>query len=177
MNRIIESLLFIAKAEGGALALAFKEHDVSEFLAPFVEDAQVLTEDRGVVFALARADAGTMRMEPALMRQLLLNVVGNALNVSSPGGRITLESARTDHEWRFTVTDEGPGLPPEQLKKIFERFVRYESASVPTGPGVHGHGLGLAICQSIAELHGGKIWAENRRDGRGGLRVVVEWPR
>ena len=181
MNRIIESLLFIAKADGGALALAlaFKEHDVSGFLAPFVEDAQVLAEDRGVVFALAHDDAGTMRLEPALMRQLLLNVVGNALNVSSPGGRIILESARTDHGWRFTVSDEGPGLPSEQLEKIFGRFVRYEPAPVAagSGTGTHGHGLGLAICRSIAELHGGKIWAENRPDGRSGLRVVVEWAR
>jgi len=175
MNRIIEGLLFIAKADGRALAVALKEHDVSAFLAPFVEDAQVLAEDRGVAFELGRDDAGTMRLDPALMRQLLLNVVGNALNVSSPGGRIALDSAHTEHGWRLTVTDEGPGLPSDQLEKIFERFVRYESPPVPTGNRPHGHGLGLAICRSIAELHGGKIWAENRNDGRSGLRVVFDW--
>lgn len=176
MNRIIESLLFIAKADGRVLALAFKEHDVSAFLAPFVEDARVLAEDRGAAFVLSRDDAGAMRMEPALLRQLLLNVVSNALNVSSSGGRIDLASERTELGWRFTVTDEGPGLPPEQCEKIFERFVRYEAPSVQVGNRSQGHGLGLAICRSIAELHGGKIWAENRRDGRSGLRVVVEWP-
>jgi signal transduction histidine kinase len=176
MNRIIESLLFIAKADGRVLALEFKEHAVSAFLAPFVEDAQVLAEDRGAAFVLSRDDAGTMRMEPALLRQLLLNVVSNALKVSPSGGCIELVSERTESGWRFTVTDEGPGLPLEHCEKIFERFVRYEVPSVQVGNRSQGHGLGLAICRSIAELHRGKIWAENRRDGRSGLRVVVEWP-
>ena len=92
MNRIIESLLFIAKAESGALSLQLKEHDVPALLAPFAEDARVLAEDRGVVFALTRDDPGVIRVEPALLRQLLLNVVGNALAVSPAGGRVELES-------------------------------------------------------------------------------------
>ncbi|CAM3039987.1 ATP-binding protein [Rariglobus hedericola] len=171
MNRIIESLLFIAKAESGALLLDLKEHDVRALLAPFVEDARVLAEDRGVRFELARDDAGSLRLEPALLRQLLLNLVANALNVSPAGGLVTLESVQTEHGWWFIVTDEGPGLPAAQLEKIFERFVRFEPA---TGENrARGHGLGLAICRSIAELHDGEIRAENRTDGRSGLRVVV----
>lgn len=183
MNRIIESLLFIAKAESGALALELKEQNVPALLAPFAEDARVLAEDRGAVFALTRDDAGTMRLEPALLRQLLLNLTANALAVSAAGGRVELESIRTEHGWRFIVTDEGPGLPPEQLEPIFERFVRYEHAPVGAtagrgaGEGTansgRGHGLGLAICRTIAELHGGTIRAENRTDGRKGLRVAV----
>lgn len=173
MNRIVESLLFIAKAESGALSLTLKEHDVPALLAPFVEDACVLAEDRGVRFELARNDAGALRIEPALLRQLLLNLVGNALTVSPAGGLVTLESARTETNWRFVVADEGPGLPPEQLEKVYERFVRFEHATEER----RGHGLGLAICRSIADLHGGGIHAENRADGRSGLRVVVAVPR
>lgn len=170
MNRIIESLLFIAKAESGGLALELKEHDVPALLAPFAEDARALAEDRGARFELARNDAGSMRLEPSLLRQLLLNLTANALNVSPAGGVVALESVRTDGGWTFVVTDEGPGLPAGQLERIFERFVRYEQAGGET----RGHGLGLAICRSIAELHGGSIRAENRTDGRSGLRVVVE---
>jgi len=173
MNRIIESLLFIAKAESGALSLKLIDHDVPALLAPFAEDARVLAEDRDVRFEFVRDDAGFMRVEPALFRQLLLNLVGNAVGVSAPGGRVTLESMRLGESWRFVVTDEGPGLPPEQWDKIFERFVRYEHATAPN----RGHGLGLAICRSIGELHGGRIRAENRADGRSGLRVVVDLPR
>jgi two-component system heavy metal sensor histidine kinase CusS len=177
MNRIIESLLFIARAESGALPLELKDQEVSRWLGPFIEDARVLAEDRGVRFDLARDDAGSIRVEPALMRQLLLNLVSNALNASLPGGLVTLESAHTESGWRFAVMDEGPGLPPDQLGKIFERFVRIEpSTDAPRRAG-RGHGLGLAICRSIMELHGGTIRAENRADGRSGLRVVVELDR
>ncbi|MFA6961180.1 MAG: ATP-binding protein [Opitutaceae bacterium] len=174
MNRIIESLLFIAKAESGALSLQMNEHDVSALLKPFAEDARVLAEDRGVRFELAKDDAGSAKLEPALMRQLLLNLVANALNVSPPDGIVTLESVRTEQGWRLCVMDEGPGLPPEQLEAVFERFVRFESANIENRR--HGHGLGLAICRSIVELHGGSIHAENRDDGRSGLRVLVELP-
>jgi signal transduction histidine kinase len=173
MNRIIESLLFIAKAESGALSLSLGEHDVRTLLAPFVEDARVLAEDSGVFFDVVRNEAGAARLEPALLRQLLLNVVGNALKVSPAGARVVLESVRTESGWRFIITDEGPGLPAEQLEKVFERFVRFEQNAEVT----RGHGLGLAICRSIAELHHGTIHAENRTDGRSGLRVMVELPR
>lgn len=173
MNRIIESLLFIAKAESGALSPRMTMQDVRGLLAPFAEDARVLAEDRGARFELGRDDAGVLRMEPALMRQLLLNLVSNALNVSAAGGVVGLESAADEAVWRFTVTDEGPGLPPAQLESVFGRFVRYEHQ----GGEQRGTGLGLAICRSIAELHGGTIRAENRGDGRSGLRVVVELTR
>lgn len=175
MQRIIESLLFIAKADGGALAVVTQSYGVSDWLAPFVEDARVLAEDHSMSFAQVRDDAGEIRMQPALMRQLLLNVVSNALNASMPGGRIELESVRTETGWRFVVTDTGTGLPPDQLEKVFERFVRFNPTQEVER--VNGHGLGLAICRSIAALHGGKIWAENRNDAQSGLRVVVEWPR
>ncbi len=173
MNQVIESMLFLSKAEGGALSVDYKVQDVAALLAPFVEDARVLAEDSGARFALGRNDAGEARLEPNLMRQLLLNLVGNAVAVSPPGGLITLDSERVGDGWRFVMSDEGPGLPAQQLEQIFERFVRYEHANGKT----RGHGLGLAICRSIAELHGGTIRAENRTDRPTGLRVVVELPR
>jgi two-component system heavy metal sensor histidine kinase CusS len=109
-----------------------------------------------------------------LLRQLLLNLVANALNASPPAGLVTLESSRVSGGWRFVVVDEGPGVPHNQLEQIFERFVRCHPLS---GAGVgSGHGLGLAICRGIVELHGGKIRAANRLDGGGGLRVEVELP-
>ncbi|MFA6286259.1 MAG: ATP-binding protein [Opitutaceae bacterium] len=171
LNQIIESLLFIAKAESGVLDLAMKACDVSAFLAPFAEDARVLAEDRGVKFLRSEGGGGEARFEPNLMRQLLLNLLSNALNVSPPGGTITLESAQTAAGWRFVMMDEGRGVPAEQLERIFERFVRCnQSANAPRG-----HGLGLAICRTIVDLHGGAIRAENRSD-RSGLRVVIDLP-
>jgi signal transduction histidine kinase len=124
---------------------------------------------------VADCDDGELQADEGLLRQLLLNLVSNAARVTPAGGLVTLSAkVRASGRWRVVVTDEGPGLPPEQLERIFGRFVRLVPAGNERVGGASGHGLGLAICRSIAALHGGSIHAENRADGRTGLRVVVE---
>lgn len=169
LHRIIEALLFLAKADAGVLNPAMQEGNPQTALAGLAEDAAALAEDRGLRFALVRNDAGCARFEPTLLRQLMMNLLTNALKVSPAGATVRLESICAAGRWRLRLTDEGPGLPPEQLDRVFERFVRHE----PTAGG--GHGLGLAICRSIVELHGGTIRAENRSD-RSGLCVTVDLP-
>lgn len=171
LNQIIEMLLFLAKSDAGVLSPEFRRESLPLFMAAVAEDAAVLAEDKGVLFELAANELGHARFQPTLIRQLLLNLINNALNVSVRGSRLTLASECKDGWWKLKVTDSGPGLPEEQLEKIFERFVRYEHMA---GEG-RGHGLGLAICRSIVELHGGTIAAANRRDGRG-LQVMVSLP-
>lgn len=171
LHQIIDLLLFLAKADAGVLTPALQLGNPQTFIAALAEDVAVLAEDRAVRFTLDRNDAGRARFEPVLLRQLVLNLVSNALNVSAAGAGLTLASACGQGCWRLTVTDEGPGLPPEQLERIFERFVRFEN----TAAAPRGHGLGLAICRSIAELHRGTIRAANRTD-RPGLQVTVELP-
>jgi signal transduction histidine kinase len=122
---------------------------------------------------LASASGGELQGEPTLLRQLLLNLVTNALAVTPADGTITLTARRNSAGWRFTLTDEGPGLRPEQIERAFDRFVRFEVT--PGQAAARGHGLGLAICRSIAALHHGVVRAENRGD-RSGLRVTVELP-
>lgn len=169
LHRIIEVLLFLAKADAGVLDPAMQVGNPQALLAPLAEDCAALAEDRGVRFVLVRNDPGCVRFEPTLLRQLLMNLLTNALKVSPAGATVQLESICGDDRWQLRLTDEGPGLPPAQLDRVFERFVRHE----PTAGG--GHGLGLAICRSIAELHGGVIRAENRPD-RPGLCVTVDLP-
>lgn len=172
LHRTVELLLFLAKADAGVLAPAFHAGDPHEFIASLAEDATALAEDRGMAFALVRNDRGLARFEPTLIRQLLLNLITNALNVSKRGGWLDLASRFEGDDWILEVRDEGPGLPEEQLTRIFERFVRYEHAVGEK----RGHGLGLAICRSIASLHGGTITAANRAEP-GGLVVTVRLPR
>lgn len=180
MQRVIDRLLFLARADGGALRLELKPVRLDALARDFAEDAAVLMEEAGGRFALGAADAGEARVDAGLLRQLLLNLVANAARVSPPGGLTTLDVRRDADGWRLSVTDEGPGLPEDQLEKVFGRFVRYAGADAAgagrTEPGSEGHGLGLAICRSIAQLHGGSIRAENRADGRSGLRVTVWLP-
>lgn len=172
LQQIIETLLFLSKAESGALAVSRREVAAERFIADFAGDAAVLGEDAGVRFLVGRSDPGTVRIEANLIRQLLLNVVSNAIGVSPAGGRVQLDSVVADGVWRLVVTDEGPGLSPDQLARIFERFVRFERAD---GAPRRGHGLGLAICRSIAGLHGGEIRAERRPD-QPGLQITVNLP-
>jgi signal transduction histidine kinase len=170
LSRIIEELLFLSRAEARAITFALKPQDPVKFLQVFAQDARVLAEHHGRQFALACAGTGTVSFEENRIRQVLLNLLANALDASPPGSLITLSSSVGDGIWRVTVADQGPGVPAEQRERIFERFVRLDNRS-----GDQGSGLGLAICRSIIELHDGRIRAESGADGRG-LRVIFEIP-
>jgi len=173
LGRLIESLLFLSKAEGHVLALDRRVVQVGEFISGFSEDARLLAEDRRGTFRLGTSDPGMARVDASLIRQLLLNLLANALSVSPPDGTVQLDSRSADGIWEVTLTDEGPGIPADLLPRIFQPFVRFE---VPgRTENLHSTGLGLAICRSIAELHGGTIAAANRPD-RSGLRVTVRLP-
>jgi len=172
MNRLIEQLLFLAKAESGVLPLAREAHDTAQFITAIGEDAAVLAEDRGLRFAIERNDAGRVAFDAHLLRQLLFNLISNAVSVVPAGRGFTLASQRLDDRWRIEVRDEGPGLPAGQLEQVFERFVQLPR---PGGGAAGGHGLGLAISRGIARLHGGDLRATNRTD-RSGLVMAVDLP-
>lgn len=174
MNLVIERLLFIARSESGAVAVARRSVAVGPWLEAFAEDARVLAEDRGVLFRLGSVAPGEVQVDADLWRQLLLNLVTNAVAVSPRLSVVTLAAEHREGGWVFSVSDEGPGLAEDQLTRIFERFVRLKPADSEAPP-TRGHGLGLAICKAIVELHGGTIHAENRRETHG-LRVVVRLP-
>lgn len=174
LHQIIESLLFLSRAESGALAPKARAVEIPVFVRDLAEDAMALAQDRGATFVVGDVPPGELSGEPTLLRQMFLNLVSNALAVTPPAGTLALAVVPTEHGWRFTLRDEGPGLPAEQLERIFERFVRFDSPEGRTK--TRGHGLGLAICRSIARMHGGTIRAANRSD-RPGLELIVELPR
>jgi two-component system sensor histidine kinase ChvG len=94
--------------------------------------------------------------------QVFRNLVDNARSFSPPGGVVRVLVSRDREEVLARVEDEGPGVPSENLETVFERFY----TSRPRGAAFGGNsGLGLAIARQIVEIHGGRIWAENRRDG------------
>lgn len=171
LNQIIDELLFLSRAEAKAIGLTLRCEDPAHFLESFSQDAAALAEHGGRAFNHTHEGRGTADFEEKWIRQVLLNLVTNALNASPPDGRVTLAS-RVEHGlWRVSVEDEGPGLSPEQCERIFERFVRFGAAR----PGDRGSGLGLSISRSIVQLHEGRIYAEQRAGGVG-LRVTFEIP-
>ncbi len=171
LNHVIEELLFIARADAKAVNLELKEHDVLRFLQSFAQDATVLAEHYGCQFAFEHTGSGMADFEGKWIRQVLLNLLTNALKASPRGGRVTLRSEIGNGLWRVSLEDEGPGLDAEQRVRMFERFVRFPRA----GEEDKGTGLGLAICRSILDLHRGVIFAEPATPARG-LRVTFEIP-
>jgi signal transduction histidine kinase len=171
VNRIIDELLFLSRADAQAITVDMNEQAPAAFLQGFAQDASALTEHHGRRFSFTHEGDGTVAFEEKRMRQVLLNLLANALNASPPEGRITLHSKLSEDVWRITVDDEGPGLSAEQRTRIFERFVRFNHS----GSEDKGSGLGLAICRSIVQLHRGRIFAAPGESGRG-LQMVIEIP-
>jgi signal transduction histidine kinase len=171
INRIIDELLFLSRADAHAVTVEMREQDPGAFLRGFAQDANALADHHGRHFSYRHEGEGAVAFGEQRMRQVLLNLLANALNVSPPDGHITLQSKRSADTWRIAVDDEGPGLDAEQRSRIFERFVRFNRP----GSDDRGSGLGLAICRSIVQLHRGRIFAEPGGSGRG-LRMVIEIP-
>jgi two-component system heavy metal sensor histidine kinase CusS len=167
LDRIIEQLLFLSRAEAQAIKLELKAQDPNEFLRIFASDARVLVEHGAMSFECRQEGSATIRFDAKWIRQVLLNLVTNAIKASPAGGRISLCSLVDGERWRVSVSDQGSGLPEHELERIFERFVRLQPGDD------RGSGLGLSICRSIVALHGGKIHAANI-EGEQGLRVAFE---
>ena len=172
LQKIIEDLLLLSRADAGEMPLNRRDHAIEAFVAEFAEDARTLAEDRGMRFALASNDRGVAPFDPAWLRRVLLNLLSNALKFSPPGGMLTFASTIVNGRWQMSLADEGPGVPPPELERIFERFVQLGGRNAEAE---NGAGLGLAIARSITELHRGRLWAENRPD-RSGLKVILEIP-
>jgi two-component system sensor histidine kinase ChvG len=103
------------------------------------------------------------------LSQVITNLLDNAISFSPPGGRVSVKAKRVGHEIQIAVEDEGPGIPPENLERIFERFY----TDRPQESFGQNSGLGLNISRQIVVAHGGRLWAENReaRGGAGGKSV------
>ena len=169
LDQIIEELLFLSRAEAHAIKLDLRTVSPVAFLQTFVKDARVLAEHYGMRFNHTHAGEGEVALDEKRMRQVLLNLLSNAINVSPLGGRITLRSLLEGGLWRLSIEDEGPGLPSDEYERIFQRYVRLPSSETQ----YKGSGLGLAICRSIVGLHQGRIFAAPAPTAPG-LQIVIE---
>lgn len=169
MNQIIEDLLFLSRAEARAIAAQLRRQDPRAFLQDVAQDAALLAEQENISFQAEIDAAGEVAFDAKLMRQVLLNLVSNALRFGPSGSLLTLHSEFTLDAWRLSLEDEGPGVPENERERIFDRFVRLNSSESGSG------GLGLPICRSILAMHGGTIHAEGG-PRKGGLLMICEIP-
>src|ERR671914_818734 len=171
MSEMVENLLTLARADEGRAPLAIEVSDLREVVADVAETAGMLGENAGVT--ATHTMPGTpvrLAVDRHRIREMLLNMVTNAIKYTPKGGEIAL-GLEEDEEWiTFTVRDSGIGIAAGDLPHIFDRFWRADQARTRTGdrPGT---GLGLSITKWIAEAHGGTITVQSR-PGRGSLFMV-----
>lgn len=154
---LINSILDLSKMEGGMMEYRFIRADVVPLIEralieidPLIKAKEIRTE------ISAEKDIPPVRIDPERILQALRNIIGNAIKFSPKRGRIKIEAVMRETAVEVSVADDGPGIPSEELTKIFDKF---QSPKMGTG-------LGLAIAKSIIQSHGGKIWAEST-PGRG----------
>jgi two-component system sensor histidine kinase KdpD len=115
-----------------------------------------------------------VRADATLAEQAIGNVIGNAIVHTPPQTRVLVDALVGPREIALRVTDDGPGIPPQALPQIFDKFVKADTTQADGGQGT---GLGLAIARGIMEAHGGKISAESPPAGGHGTRIVLTFPR
>jgi len=168
LNRFVGNLLDMTRLEAGAVKPREEPCDVQDLAGCALAAIEQRLGQREIELQLPDG-LPLVRMDMALMTQVLVNLLDNALKYSPPESSITLAARVEDALLTMEVADRGPGVPDADLHRVFDKFYR-----VPVPEGAGGTGLGLAICKGIVEAHGGKIRAENRAGG--GLRVIVTLP-
>ncbi len=168
MNRLFNNLLEMARLQSGVVVLNKDWQSVEELVGSALNLLQTLTKERQVKLDIPH-DLPLVRCDANLVERLLFNLIENALKYCPPNRAIGVRANAANNELSIEVWDEGPGLPAGQEDDIFDKFVRAEKES-----SISGIGLGLAICKTIAEVHGGTIRAKNRPES--GASFVLALP-
>jgi signal transduction histidine kinase len=154
LARLVEDLRTLANAESGALALHKEPTDVAALAHDVINAFSADVHDRHVSLSVdAPADLPPVVVDPLRIREVLTNVVSNALHHTPAGGRISIAARVDDARIIVSVRDTGSGIAPEDLPKIFDRFHKAATS--------HGSGLGLTIARNLVQAHGGEIRAES----------------
>ena len=157
LGRLVEEMLVLARADAGGYPLRPVDLYLDELIADCRRAVEVLATERGVTIDAPPSPEIPFRGDEDLLRQLVINVVQNAIQHTPRGGRVVVAASVGQPADRITihVTDTGPGIPPADQKRIFDRFVQLDPARRGAGTG-----LGLAIARWIAEAHGGTLTLE-----------------
>ncbi len=157
LARIVDGLTLLAKADAGQITLAMEPVRLDELVRDNYADAQILAGPQGIQVELAACEEVTVRGDRHRLRQLLLNLADNAVKYNQPQGRVTMNLRRASGAAEFTIANTGPGIPPEALPHVFDRFYRGDPAHSNE---VDGCGLGLSIAKWIVSAHHGTIQIE-----------------
>jgi two-component system sensor histidine kinase TctE len=167
MIHLVNQLLTLAKAEGGS-DTAMEMVDLAQLAQDLAAEWMPQAIEKDIDLGLEVAPAA-VRGQTFLLRELVSNLLDNAIRYSPQGGRVTLRTRALEGMAILEVEDEGPGIPPAERRHVFRRFYRLNAVSSD------GCGLGLAIVDEIARIHGARVSIEDA-SGAGGILVSVVFP-
>lgn len=170
LSRLIGNLLRMTKLESGTLKPDLELQSLEEPLGAALNLLEKHLAGRAVEMSMP-SDLPMLDLDGVLMEQLFLNLLENAVKYAPESSPIGIEAHVAGREVQVSVADRGPGLSADELEKVFDLFYQGQAGSVRKG-----YGIGLAICRAIAQVHGGRIWAENRADGGAVFHVTLPVP-
>lgn len=152
LSKIVNDLLFLSRMDSGREEFHLQDVSLDMIVQEKYEQMKALAMKKGIEMHIGKKEGVHVKGDPVKLRQLLLNLLDNAIKYTPPGGKVWLSLNRVDGFARITVSDTGIGIPEEDLPHIFERFYRADKARRDGGSG-----LGLSICKLIVEAHKGRI--------------------
>jgi PAS domain S-box-containing protein len=171
LARIVNDILWASRVDSGSLQMLIERCDAEELTESVLTAARLHLPENVTLTLNAPADLPHVAADPDKVRQVLTNLVDNAIKYSPDGGDVQIELDRADHRVRITVCDEGLGVPPAERARIFEKFYRLDPNLTR---GVGGTGLGLYICRELVRRMDGRIWVESRHPR--GSKFALELP-
>ncbi|HEU4989519.1 MAG TPA: ATP-binding protein [Gemmatimonadaceae bacterium] len=171
LGGIVDDLMTLARADAGERAVRLQHVFLDDIVLDAADAARTLAVAKGVTLEVGTFEEAPLNADPTLIRQLVMNLVHNAIKFTPPGGHVHVDVEVRDAHPVFVVADTGVGIAPEHLPHVFERFFRGDPARVRA----EGAGLGLSIARWVADLHHAEI-AIASAPGRG-TRVEVVFPR
>ena len=157
LTELIDHLLDMSRLEAGLLKLERMPTNISKVIKEAAAEAEVRAPHH-VIVANLRNRLPSVNMDAKRIRQVVDNILDNAIKYSAEGTRVAVQTQRAGAELMVSIADQGIGIPAEELPSVFDRMYRIEQRLTPNVGGV---GLGLAICKGLVEAHGGRIWVES----------------
>lgn len=167
--RLINDILDVERLSAGKLRLSVGSWEAAVLVSRAVEELRGAAEAASLKVQIGPVH-GRVHADADRITQTLANLIGNAIKFSPPGGRVWLSATGQKGQVLFVVQDEGRGIPADQLEAIFDRFQQVDASDAREKGGA---GLGLAICRSLVEQHGGRIWAENVPEGGASFSFTI----